>query len=237
MVKKEYDFEILQALNQYGAPAGAVYLSSVMNIPPANIGRALFQLEKRGLVQKVQNKGRIITEHGKRYLEQYEAKNSKIMIANDLIDSAEANNIEYLLEIMELRKLLEGYTAENCAKVITEKQFHELEGIQIDYVYELRHGHAGREQDLALHLKIAEICGNRTIEKVLRLILTDNDTYAEFTNAAVQLHNLRQNEHGRILEAIKNRDVAASRYEMEQHLNRVVENVKNTIDTKKHSNE
>jgi len=57
------------------------------------------------------------------------------------------------------------------------------------------------------------------------LILTDNDTYAEFTNAAVQLHNLRQDGHGRILEAIRNRDGKTARAEMEKHLNRVIENV------------
>lgn len=225
MVKKEYDLEILQAMDRCTAPAGAVYLSGVMDIPPANIGRTLLRLEKQGLVEKVQNKGRIITERGRRFLEQSEAKNSKILVANELIDSAEANSIENLLEIMELRKLLEGYTAETCAEVITEQQLHELEGIHFDYFYELCHGRAGREQDLALHLKIAEICGNRTIEKVLRLILTDNDTYAEFTNAAVQLHNLRQDGHGRILEAIRNRDGKTARAEMEKHLNRVIENV------------
>lgn len=227
MAVKDNEWRILKAVNDSDVPVGAIYLSGKLGIPPANIGRTLIRLENRGLVAKVQNKGRAVTELGRRRLEEEQQKNSKISIANELIDFASGVDKENLLEILQVRKLLEVHTARLCAEAATPEMVQELENIQFDYIYELRHGRSGSEQDLDLHLKIAEFSGNHTIARILRLLLTDNNSYAEFTKAAISRNGLNQGEHGPILEAIREGDGEKAGYEMECHLDRVMKNVEN----------
>lgn len=225
MAGRENEWQILKAVNDSELPVGAVHLSEKLGIPPANIGRTLLQLEKKGFVKKVQNKGRSITELGRKCLEEELQKTEKLSAASELIDLASMGNGDNLLEILAVRKLLESYTARQCAANVTEEMIKELEDIQFDYVYELRHGHSGSEQDLRLHLKIAEYSGNQTIVRILRLLLTDNNSYAEFTKAAISRNHLSQKEHEPILEAIRNHDAEQAALEMEAHLDRVMRNV------------
>ena len=229
MVAKNYDWKILQAVAGSSIPVGAIYLSSKLGIPSANIGRTLLRLEKKGMVVKVENKGRSITELGKSYIEKQSEKNNKLSVANELINAAGTDEKQSLLEVLQVRKLLESYGASCCAQSVKQEMIKELEDIQFDYIYELRHGRAGSEQDLKLHLKIAEFSGNRMIARILKLILADNNSYAQFTRAAADLHELRQKEHEKIIEAIRQRDGEKASQEMEAHLDRVIQNVKNSL--------
>lgn len=226
MAGKNNEWCILNAINDSDVPVGAIYLSGKLGIPSANIGRTLIRLENRGMIAKVQNKGRAITEAGRKYLEEEAMKNTKRSIASELICSAEADDGKNLLEILQVRKLLEGYAARCCAKAASPEVIRELEDLQFDYVYELRHKRPGSEQDLNLHLKIAERSGNDTIARILKLLLTDNDSYAEFTKAALGRNRLRQDEHEAILAAIREGDGEKAALEMECHLERVIQNVK-----------
>lgn len=223
---KEREWKVLQAVKDSDVPVGAIQLSGDLGIPPANIGRILLRLENQGMVEKVQNKGRVITEAGQRFLEEQSAKNDKLDAATELIDSAATGNKESLLEILEVRRLLEGYAARHCAEQANSEMKQELEDIEFDYMYELRHGRSGSEQDLNLHLKIAEYSGNRTIASILKLILTDNNSYAEFNKAATKQKEDRLNDHEAIMQAIFRNDSDAAGQEMEKHLERVIQNVK-----------
>lgn len=226
MMRKNYDWCILKAVNDSDVPVGAIYLSEKLGIPSANIGRTLIRLESSGLVAKVQNKGRSITELGRRRLEEEAQKNSKISIANELIHIASTEDKENLLEILKVRKLLEVYTARRCAENVTPEMIKELGDIQFEYIYELRHGRTGSEQDLDLHLKIAEYSGNHTVARILQLLLTDNNSYAEFSRACMISERLRQSEHGPLLEAIREKNGEKAAREMEIHLDQVMKNVK-----------
>lgn len=91
-----------------------------------------------------------------------------------------------LEDILLVRKLLEGYAAEACAERIEPKELQKLKDLQADYLYAIRHGRAGSEEDLAFHLKIAHLSGSPSILRMLKLILTDQDAYARFNQAAVR---------------------------------------------------
>ena len=108
-----------------------------------------------------------------------------------------------LEDILLVRKLLEGYAAEACAERIEPKELQKLKDLQADYLYAIRHGRAGSEEDLALHLKIAHLSGSPSILRMLKLILTDQDAYARFNQAAVRSDEVRENEHESLLAAIE----------------------------------
>lgn len=226
---REQEIQVLQAVKDAGMPVGAIQLSKDLGIPPASIGRALLVLEKKGLLEKVQNKGRYITQVGEQLLDSDRQKHKKISIAKELIDTAADIQLGDLLEILTVRRLLEPYAASRCAQRLTEERRQELESLQIDYKYQIRHGAGGSTQDLMLHLKIAEYGGNAVIVKILQLILTDRNYYAEFTKAAKKLNELSQSEHDQILEAIFQGDGARAAAAMETHLDHVIRNVQESF--------
>ncbi len=226
---KEQELQVLQAVKDANMPVGAIQLSRELGIPSANIGRALWVLEKQGLLEKVQNKGRYITQAGELLLDSTRQKHEKISIAKELIDAATDIQLSDLLDILTVRRLLEPYAASCCALQLAEDQKQELESLQMDYKYQIRHGAGGSTQDLTLHLKIAEYGGNAVIVKILQLILTDRNYYAEFTKAAKKLNDLSQTEHDQILEAIFRGDGNGAAAAMESHLDHVIRNVRESF--------
>lgn len=171
--------------------------------------------ESRALV-KVQNKGRILTPQGERFLEEERSRREKMKAANELIEAASMETESGLEDILLVRKLLEGYAAEACAERIEPKELQKLKDLQADYLYAIRHGRAGSEEDLAFHLKIAHLSGSPSILRMLKLILTDQDAYARFNQAAVRSDEVRENEHESLLAAIEAGDGALARREMER---------------------
>ena len=123
-----------------------------------------------------------------------------------------------LEDILLVRKLREGYAAAACPARIAPKERQKLKDLQADYLYAIRHGRAGSEEDLAFHLKIAHLSGSPSILRMLKLILTDQDAYARF-------NEVRENEHDSLLAAIEAGDGALARREMERHLEHVGENL------------
>ena len=214
--KRNSSFEILTAMQDLNTPAGALQLAQILHLPSASIGRELLELEKTGLLVKVQNKGRILTPQGERFLEEERSRREKMKAANELIEAASMETESGLEDILLVRKLLEGYAAEACAERIEPKELQKLKDLQADYLYAIRHGRAGSEEDLALHLKIAHLSGSPSILRMLKLILTDQDAYARFNQAAVRSDEVRENEHESLL---------AARREMERHLEHVGENL------------
>lgn len=57
--------QLLETMQEESSPVGAVYLSQILNIPSATIGRMMRKAEKEGLVASVSNKGRCLTEAGR----------------------------------------------------------------------------------------------------------------------------------------------------------------------------
>ena len=84
--KRNSSFEILTAMQDLNTPAGALQLAQILHLPSASIGRELLELEKAGLLVKVQNKGRILTPQGERFLEEERSRREKMKAANELIE-------------------------------------------------------------------------------------------------------------------------------------------------------
>ncbi len=223
--KRDSSFEILTEIEELKLPAGALQLAERLDVPSASIGRELSALEKAGLLTKVQNKGRILTPKGKEFLEEEKARREKMKAAKELIEASSEETGSRLEDILLVRRLLEGYSAEACANHIRLDELKRLEELQEDYRYALRHGKSGGEEDLLFHLEIARLSGSPTIFRMLKLILTDHDAYASFNQAAVSTEEITENEHEHLLGAIRSGDGKAARAEMEAHLMRVEENL------------
>jgi GntR family transcriptional repressor for pyruvate dehydrogenase complex len=224
-MKDDLKLLILNSIRESGVPVGAVYLSERLNIPSATVGRVLSSLENEGYIEKVSNKGRQLTDKGKSYLVDRKNWTHKINTASKLLNIVESISKERLLEILQVRQLLEDLTVELACKNATEHELQELDKIMLDYAYDLRYGGLGNEYDLQLHLKIAEISHNQTVHQILKLILTEKNAYTKFSSVADSLKNMQLIQHDEIVQAVKARDVTRAKLAMSRHINKIIADV------------
>ena len=228
MLKNEYNDKMISILRQMSyteLPVGAVYISKHLNIPQATVGRMLKQLEKDGMVQRIGGKGRMITAEGQSYLEEYEKRMAHWEMMTHFLNIYDGVPRERLLEIMDVRMLLEGKTAELACYNGTEDQRRDLEKTLLEYKLKLANGGLGSEQDRKLHLTIASMSGNRTLYNICSLILTQDDAYMEFSARAENLKTTHTRQHEAIVKAIIAKDPVKEKEAMLQHLSQVRDDV------------
>jgi len=225
MLEQNKTTTVLREIKNSGVPVGASFLSKKLAIPPATIGRILTKLDNEGLLQKVSNKGRQLTEEGDMYLAEQNLRNAKFKTANKLINLTESVSKDMLLEILEARILLEGRTVELACKNASDEHFHELDRIIFENIYEINRGGLGNEQDLQLHLAIAKMSGNTTIYQILKLILTEKNVYTKFSSVADSVKTGQLEQHGDIVQSIKDRDPVLAKAAIENHLKHVISSV------------
>lgn len=220
--------QVLSAIKEAGGPVGATYLATVLPIPPATIGRMMQKLEQEGMLIKVSNKGRQLTDQGAAYLAAHEQREEKLHTANKLIHMVEGSSQTQLLEVLEIRRFLEGRSAELAAQNATPEQIKELDNIMLEYLVEMRHDGLGNEQNLRLHLNVAKISGNRTIYQILNLLLTNENAYTKFSSASMlDIKHEQLEHHENIVSAIKNHDGKGAKLAMERHIDQVISDILN----------
>lgn len=226
MNRKE-EIKILTAIKDSEIPVGATYLSSILNISPASIGRKLLEFEEHGLLKKISNKGRVLTKEGIDYIEHQEQLEDKLSVAENIIVGAKEGSLESLQEIMMIRMLLEPFSVELACENVSDKALHELDVINMENLYVIKNGEMGNKQDLNFHLTIARESGNRTLFQILQLILTQDNAYSRISEVAPQVTIKQVEEHSKILDAIREHDPANAKKAMEEHLKRVISDIQN----------
>jgi len=224
-MNEELRLLILNSIEESSVPVGAVYLSNRLGVPSATIGRVMSSLEQEGYIEKVSNKGRRLTVKGRCYLQDQKDRRHKLKTASKLLNIVESISKERLLEILQVRLLLEDLTVERACKEATDQELQELDKIMLDYAYDLRYGGLGNEYDLQLHLKIAEISHNQTVHQILKLILTEKNAYTKFSTVADSFKNTQLIQHDEIVQAIKARDVPRAKLAMSRHINKIIADV------------
>lgn len=221
----ERELKLLQIIKSSTTPLGANYLSEELEIPIATVGRMLAKLEREKKLEKIANRGRQLTGEGKKYLSSRLKRRDKLKTASNLIQLVEDKSKERLLEILQVRKLIEVKAVELTTLLAKTKDINTLEEILLDYTYEVKHGMSDSESDMRLHLSIAQMSGNATIAHVLKLLLVADNNYTLITAAAGQTHEERLKEHLDIVKGIKSRNAKRATGAMSAHLDSLINHI------------
>jgi len=170
-----------------------------MGVSRTPVREALRQLELEGLVAIVPNKGAVVTG----------------------IDQKD------IADIYAIRSLIEGLSAKWAAERINEEQLNVLEEIIYLSEFHLEKNHVEQLYDLdtKFHEVLYEISGSR----ILKHVLSDFHEYVQ----NVRKHSLSVREraeksveeHKKILEALRNRDVKEARKRMDKHIKNTIKNI------------
>ena len=126
------------------------------------------------------------------------------------------------LELLEARILVESENAALAARQATPADIAELESHLAALAIEHRQLHHDQPADRRFHLKIAEMSGNQAMVHLVASLLDQRDSpvFARFEDHFVtpRLFEDANQNHKRILDAIKAGDSAAARTAMRRHL-------------------
>ncbi len=216
---------LLNEMKSIGAPIGASYLSKKFDVSMATVGRLLKKCEDEGYLKSISNKGRVITKRGEKFLSNNNAKNEMVQSAEKVIEIAFSGKPENIIEVLQIRKLVEPYTVRCATEKSTDADRESVRDIDFEHQYAVRKGHNGSEEDLRMHLKIAELAGNNTLYQVLKLLLTENNIYEYLSRLSHLGEAGSYTDHTDFLAAYYAGDADGAADAMEKHIDNLIQNV------------
>lgn len=220
---------LLSEVKNCEAPVGAAYLSNQLESSAATIGRMLKRAEDEGYLKSISNKGRVLTEDGETFLANHYTKNEMVQSAEKVIELAFSNETENIIDVLELRKLMEPHIVRLATEKATDEDKEAVKDMDFEHQYVLRKGRSGFEEDLDVHLKFAELSGNKAMYQVLKLLLTENDIYDYLASITVSGKPGSYSDHEKFLEAYYAGDANGAAKAMETHIDNLIKMVKENL--------
>ena len=131
-------------------------------------------------------------------------------------------------ELLEARRAFEGEACAIAASRIRDQDVVELEKLvqEIDFSGDLL---AAEDADRRFHIKIAEITGNSAMHAVVEMLWEARDRSPQYRLLTDKAHEARvvprEDEHAKILDALRSRDPAKARAVMRAHITGVVDSL------------
>ena len=189
-------------------------LAEKFGVSRSSIRDAIRRLELVGMVEPRQGSGTIVREV------------SADTLVNP-ITSVLLQKREFVVELLDVRKMLEPPLASRAATHASASDIAELEEILHRQDEKVRRGDPGIEEDNEFHYTIAMASQNTVVLKVLDVLM---DLLRETRERSLQVEGRPQKSmagHRRILSAIKRHDALAAELAMRRHIEEVSEIVLN----------
>lgn len=219
--KRQLIYDVLKTIEESSEPLGALYLSNKLDIPSATIGRVLLNLEFQDFLQKVSNKGRVLTEAGKEHLKRLEDEMAAQESALELYRLSQCFEKKTVLDMLYARRTIEMATVSLAAERISEEQLEYLDRlVKVPDEKKLE----GHDIDFDFHLAIAHISDNRSYEQILKLLLTKNSNQGDLAAIAkVACHVPNYHQHSVIVDALRRHDRRLSKVVMKEHIDSYID--------------
>lgn len=236
------EYTVLRILANSDIPLGSWILKErlqeyelVMSI--ASIGRFLKDLDLKGYTKLVNNQGRKITLEGLDYFNIIKESLKRYSIEEEVIEASNPSNPEQLIKLICARKVIEIETARLAAIHATKEDIEILENaIDKHSNHVSKNTVDSTEIGCNFHELIGQASRNRFLSAALRLLIHEEiEMEKKFPYPATTVQGVHYiQEHEEILKAIKDRNKDKVAQLMEQHMNRLIEEIeiyfKNQVD-------
>lgn len=196
-------------------PAGSrlpseMKMASRFGVSRTVIREAVSRLKSEGLVESRQGSGVFVREQN--------------MDAPFRIDPSILESIHSVLQVVELRQVLEGEIAALAAKRRSIAQLDAIKAALLQIDSEVSAGSDGVDADIAFHRSIAEATGNphflALVQFLFNFLRSATQTTRSIEATRATLTQQVKDEHRAIVEAISARDAEAARAAARQHMER-----------------
>lgn len=137
-------------------------------------------------------------------------------------------SLDDLQEVLQIRKLIEGFAASIAAQKITEVELKQLEKMlsKMSLCFDKGNVVGYSEANAEFHDMIFKVCGNKRLTKIHENL---SDTDHRFRIRALRKNSGRLKyslkEHQKIFEALKSRNSEEAERFSQEHINQVWENI------------
>jgi len=203
--------EIIEGNLKQGTKLSECKIAKLMGISRTPVREALRELTANGFVKMNTNHGAVVTS----------------LSHNDLI------------EVYQIRGVLEGFAARLASKKISREEIRELDSITKQMaVYAYKNDVLGfSEMDAEFHDLIVSICGNKRLVQIHNNL---NEHVHRFRIRSLSVTGRLKcslNEHLKIAEAIKKKDLEQADKLSQIHMNDVLSNILTSTNKEKYKNE
>ncbi|HCP07962.1 MAG TPA: GntR family transcriptional regulator [Synergistaceae bacterium] len=223
-------FKALRIICQASEPMGAGSLARSMTergdpVSMATAGRTLWELDEKGYVEKVSNKGRILSAKGREYLKKLEAEGKNNTLAQELLEELYMRTPRDLLDILVARRAIERETARLATLKATKEDLEQIRAFA-----EILDGDRSQVPSISVidrlfHEAIASAGKNKVLLATLKLVRQDVNTQQIFTFIRQQEGSRLGGDHMPIFLAIAGRDPEDAEKAMLRHIDNIIRDV------------
>lgn len=196
-----------------------------VELSSATVGRYLKELDLKVLTQKQGNKGRCLTENGKRSLEKLNESVTAGLLHKDMQKAVKGTEYQDLIDIYTVRIGIENVSVRYCCKNATDEEIELIGQSAADYKRLAEGGSDFVDNSLGFHVLIAQGAHNAFMEKVLSMLIFEQtriENMLEHLSTRGEGIQFSSHHYG-IYEAIKNRDEERAAELMNEHFAAIME--------------
>ena len=197
-------------------------LAAQMGVSRPTLREAINKLEARGLLEQRQGGGTFVKSLG-----------------NETFDFAfeeYANKKDAIVDLMEVRKILETWAAYTAAERITDEELKQLDQYLKEMEEALKKGKIGYDSDADFHSTISYATKNIFLIHIMNTIYQWIEKISYEVRSRLYndyyKHDLLFKQHKAIYIAIKNKDGLEAYSAMLSHMNYVMDSVKRIVEDK-----
>lgn len=226
--RRTLQLEVLEHLAQLSEPIGSgalleTIVSSGRRISRPTIGRILEESDRLGITSKVSNKGRLLTDEGRRFLEEARRQAASSQLSNEQLAKVGQASLTELRHALVARRSLEREAARLAAEHAQPDHTARMRRI-----LDLQRQSAATSESAAraavdFHVALADASGNQFLASALHLIRSSTQNIRSLMGAlGVRIGGDSYPHHLQLLEAISARDSREAERLAGHHINEFI---------------
>lgn len=226
----ELDREVLLYLSKSNNPLGSWNIQELLdnsgyNTSTSTISRKLRELDDKGYITKVSNKGRCLTDKGKEVSRVIQEEQFRNKLRSNAFEAATVTRIDQLIELLVVRKCLETETARQAALCANDQDLNELNEVLISHKESVMLGYDPTDPALNFHLLIAKISHNYLLSTLMELVIFEERIIEAMFNTLLTRERGHRYilEHEKITAAISSHNPELAAQLMTEHIQTLID--------------
>jgi len=226
----ELEYAVLQAVAESSSPRGAVSIYQALKgrykVSQATIGRILRDFDRRGLAVKQGYRGRVITSAGHQHLKSLFDSIVKSRQSAALLETLDGSDAEQLIKVLQARRALEREAARLAVANAGSEEVEKLRAIIAEQQKTLAEGRTATREGVLFHEALAAASGNEVLAHTLDLLRQEGQLSPLVSYIRNKKGGGLAADHVEILQCIERRDPEAAEKAVEDHINRLIDDVR-----------
>ena len=228
--KEKIEYELLNMLADTIVPVGSVTLSLLLkeqglDVSGATVGRVLSEFDYKGYTAKYGYKGRMLTSPGQERYAELKNKQQLAEYSQKFYESVDAESRDNLIDVLIARRGIERETVRLAAIHATREDIGTLVHMYSVQKEDDAKGKRSHDSDVRIHQMIAQASKSQVLAAAYDFIWQNGKFSPVMEYIRTTVGSAMVVEHGRILEALIDKDPDEAEERMVAHIDNLISDV------------